>query len=338
VAAEFVNKRVSGVKVVPHHCKIQDLPISFYKLFKIVISGLDSINARRYLNELIVGLPEKDADGTWNPDTFVPLIDGGTEGWMGQARVIFPYFGPCFECLLHLFPADPLSFQECTVAVTPRQPEHCIVYAMSFSWKEDATRKDEKIDGDDPEHIQWLFEKATIRANEFGIDGVSYKLTQGVVKKIIPAIASTNGIIGAACANEAYKIATMCLPNLENWMMYNAVESVYTSTTQYEKNPECLVCAIKKITVNLPPKSTLQQFIDRLVKEPQIFGELSDPSVSKYEDGQMRVLHGTGALRFMTQANLEKFMEELVHENDELIITDKGKQGKTVISVRWSLD
>jgi hypothetical protein len=52
-----------------------------------------------------------------------------------------------------------------------------------------------KIDGDDPEHLKWLFSTATARAAEFSITGVTYSLTQGVVKNIIPAIASTNAIV-----------------------------------------------------------------------------------------------------------------------------------------------
>ena len=34
------------------------------------------------------------------------------------------------------------------------------------------------IDGDDPQHITWIYEKATERATEFSISGVSYRLTQ----------------------------------------------------------------------------------------------------------------------------------------------------------------
>lgn len=54
------------------------------------------------------------------------------------------------------------------------------------------------MDTDDPEHISWLFKVASERAKDFKIEGVTWTLTQGVVKNIIPAIASTNAIIAGA--------------------------------------------------------------------------------------------------------------------------------------------
>ena len=38
---------------------------------------------------------------------------------------------------------------------------------------------DVSIDGDNPDHITWIYERALERADEFGIQGVTYRLTQG---------------------------------------------------------------------------------------------------------------------------------------------------------------
>ena len=36
-----------------------------------------------------------------------------------------------------------------------------------------------QIDGDDPKHVKWIFEKSQARANEYNITGITYRLTQG---------------------------------------------------------------------------------------------------------------------------------------------------------------
>lgn len=90
----------------------------------------------------------------------------------------------------------PTAFPICTIANTPRLPEHCIEWASVLEWPK--VHGEKKMDTDDPEHIGWLYSVAAARAKEFKIEGVTWSLTQGVVKNIIPAIASTNAIIAGA--------------------------------------------------------------------------------------------------------------------------------------------
>jgi ubiquitin-activating enzyme E1 C len=93
VAAEFIMKRVPGVKVTPsdlliyavcknlkykHHRyfgKIQDKDDDYYLQFNLVICGLDSVEARRWMNATLVSLVDPE-----NPESLKPMIDGGTEG------------------------------------------------------------------------------------------------------------------------------------------------------------------------------------------------------------------------------------------------------------------
>jgi NEDD8-activating enzyme E1 len=206
VAAEFITTRVAGCVVKPYQDKIQHFDRDFYKQFKLIIAGLDNIEARRWINSLLVGLVEYDEDGESKPETMIPLIDGGTEGFKGQARVILPTITSCFECTIELFPPQK-TYPLCTLAETPRLPEHCITYVTQIVWAQEYPAK--KMDSDDPEHMQWVFEAALARAETYGIQGVTYFKTIGVVKNIIPAVASTNAIISAACVNEAVLLSAV---------------------------------------------------------------------------------------------------------------------------------
>ena len=86
VAAEFINKRIPGCRVSPHNCKIQDFDEDFYREFHLVVCGLDSIVARRWINGMLISMLEYDDDGELDRSTIKPLIDGGTEGFKVNIR------------------------------------------------------------------------------------------------------------------------------------------------------------------------------------------------------------------------------------------------------------
>merc|ERR1712217_998362 len=134
-----------------------------------------------------------------------------------------------------------------------------------------------KINSDSPADMKWIFEQATERAQLFNIPGVTYQPTMGVVKRIIPAIASTNALIAAAVCAEALKISTYCGPMLETYMMYMGQSGVYTHTFLYEKKSECMVCGGAEITLTRPASSTLQELLDALGNHPSY--QLKRPSI-----------------------------------------------------------
>uniref|UniRef100_A0A0R3RQX8 NEDD8-activating enzyme E1 catalytic subunit n=1 Tax=Elaeophora elaphi TaxID=1147741 RepID=A0A0R3RQX8_9BILA len=258
VAAAFIQKRIPDCPVVAHNCKIQDKDDQFYRSFDIIICGLDSIVARRWLNAKLVAfshffhgvsLVEFDSDG--NPTGIIPLIDGGTEGFKGNSRIILPTMTACIECTIDLYPPQ-ITFPMCTIANTPRLPEHCIEYVKVIQWHTDKPFNGEAMDADNMEHVEWIFKAASKRANKYNIKGVDLRLTKGVLKRIIPAVASTNAVIAASCALEALKLASNVSCPMQNYLNFNNTEGIFIGVVELEKRQDCLACGEQAQYVDVP--------------------------------------------------------------------------------------
>ncbi|XP_054163061.1 NEDD8-activating enzyme E1 catalytic subunit-like [Oppia nitens] len=336
VAAKAIMERISGCNIIAHHKQIQDFDEDFYRQFQVIVCGLDSIVARRWINSMVYSLIQFNEE-TGDVEATVPLIDGGTEGFKGNARVILPGYGtPCIECTLDLFPPQ-VNYPLCTIAHTPRLPEHCIEYVKVLLWpKEQPFGDGVAIDGDDPNHLQWIFDKSLERAQEFNIEGVNYRLTQGVIKHIIPAVASTNAVIAAACATEAFKIVTSCAPHMKNNMIFNDTDGIYTYTYEAEKKDDCLVCSNVTKQLSLKPSDKLEDVIQVLIddyhmREPGI--------VTITNEGKTKTLYmrNVKAIEELTRSNLKKSLQELsLSDGQQLIVADVTAVNSKTFTIKYN--
>ncbi|XP_013419736.1 NEDD8-activating enzyme E1 catalytic subunit isoform X2 [Lingula anatina] len=337
-AAAFVNARVPGCEVTPHYAKIQDFDSSFYRQFHILVCGLDSIVARRWINGMLISLLNYE-DGMVDQQSIIPMVDGGTEGFKGNGRVILPGMTACVECTLELYPPQ-VNFPMCTIAHTPRLPEHCIEYARVLLWPQEKPFGEEvNIDGDDPQHIKWIFEKSLERAREYQITGVTYRLTQGVVKRIIPAVASTNAVISAACATEVFKLATSCCPPLNNYVNFNDTEGVYTYTFEIERKEDCPVCSQVPQPLNFSEDSKLQEIIDYLTESTTY--QMKSPGITTMIDGKNRTLYmqTIQSIRQRTKENLKKSLQELgLTHGQEIYVADPTTPNALVFKLNFTTD
>lgn len=335
-AAAFINKRVRGARVTGHFGKIQDKGPEFYRQFNIIICGLDNVGARRWINAYVHSMlvyenpedeeMEGDSDAVVDPSSVIFLVDSGTEGLRGNIRVVTPGQSSCIDCNVELFPPE-VKVPLCTIAATPRNAAHCIMYAALIAWNDLAPFKlpdgsADKYDTDNGEHMAWIMRVAQERALEFRVTvggPIDLSRTLGVVKNIIPAIASTNALIAAAASNEALKIATSCGPLLNNYMLFNAEEGVYSNVQSFEKNSKCEVCGNPPRSLTLDPTDSLKSVLDMLLATPQF--ALQNPRLL-VEDSVLFMKAGQQQLRALYEANLEKPVSSLIQEGDVLTVSD----------------
>lgn len=137
--ANFAFHPKLNIKALHNSIMSPEYDLDFFKSFKVVINALDNRAARSHVNRMCLSAN-------------VPLIESGSEGYMGQVFLIKRDVSACYECDGPR--QEQKTFASCTIRNTPSLPIHCIVwgkhlFAQLFG-EEDADN-DVSPDMNDPE-------------------------------------------------------------------------------------------------------------------------------------------------------------------------------------------
>jgi len=228
--------------------KIQDIPLNIFEICDYYISALDNIPARLYLNQKSIEFNK-------------PLLDCGTEGFIGHVQIVIPKQTPCLMC--HNLWVPPEMNFKCSYAINPRTPLDCALEARDRF----IINYNRSPDPDNPEDLNILLGYAQNHAKKFGIIGITSQTIKDSLKGTVASLVTINSIIGSVLVNELIKLIISKLPiykKLElktiSFFQFNGkTEMGWTIPLQINKN--CPVCGIDKIMMNINRDIPLIQFI-----------------------------------------------------------------------------
>ncbi len=333
VVADYFNKRVPGVNITPHYAIVQDLGPDFLRFFNIILCVTNHPGTPRWINSELVRLVDTD--------TSIPFIVGTTNGFRGTATLITPGQSSCYECMLHY--TYPRSITLDTLVCSPRQPEHCIGYAIEVQWNQPEHKKvtvneqvheidkKEQFDRDNEIHVMWIYEQARERAAKLGIRGVTYHSTVSFVQNTTPVYIGTHAVVASICANEALKVATLLSKSMNNNLEYNGNEGIVSHTLSKRRLANCKVCGPQTscYDMTVTPYMTVKEWRDCLVTDhPFLF---KNPTI-RFQEKAVYVSN-IKSMEEQTRHNLERSMIEIIPDGTKVRVSESRYEVDNLIEV-----
>ncbi len=254
--------------------------IEWYKQFDIVYNCLDNNEARSFVNQRCHA-----AD--------VRMIDGGSEGWLGQA---FNNKMECFDCLPQKIEKH---YPLCSVRQRAENFEHCLAwgdmiirrnnqeelmseltkYYPIYLANKNTQRENITIDNSKMENINFnnklfkimdkitkvantkessytmelAYELACIKASFYKIEPYDFLKSQTILKRIIPSICTTNSII-----------ASLMLLSAQNDKNYYLTQntSIFMHVELNERRRNCFTCGIPLYFCLFNDHTTINDLLD----------------------------------------------------------------------------
>lgn len=160
-----------------------------------------------------------------------------------------------------------------------------------------------------------------------------------MVKHIIPAVASTNAVIASVCATEAFKVATSCYEALNNYMVFNDLDGIYSYTYEAEKKSDCLACSQVPKVINVvdPNGMTLQDLIDHLCESVDF--QMKSPGLTALVENKNKTLYMSTvkSIEERTRSNLTLSLYELgLRDGQELTVADVTNPNAVAIKLKYN--
>jgi molybdopterin/thiamine biosynthesis adenylyltransferase len=313
VAAKRLKDINPHIKIKGYHTSLERLDPAIYMAADIIISGLDSANARLNLNAQAVRFKK-------------PLVDGGVAGYHGHIYTVFPYDNACMEC--YPIPASEMDeMAACTVVGVPRKRIHCVFKAIMAFEEEFEQEPDPK----NQDHIEYLKHIADSLATEHDFLPL---FTEGEIYKIVdrhdPGVITINATISALESHEAIKILHWQKGNMglgapiKEYIVYNAMSMKFYRIPK-KRNSKCIQCGDKarRVTVKLSRHAKCQEIINKLLYMGYTLDPEMEPLLTIMDFNMIRVIDPDQSPR----------QNEL--RNNELITAAGFKGGEIFITLNF---
>jgi len=145
------------------------------------------------------------------------------------------------------------------------------------------------------------------------------------VKNIIPAIASTNALVSAACVSEAFKYVTWTSTRLDNYFMYLGHQGISADAFKYARNPNCRVCK-KLLFCKIDPEKKFSELL-KWISEKDL-GEIK--TINTVNSNEMIYLLMQGKNSMASKEDQQ--IKEILEDNTLILVTTDvtGVDGKKI--------
>ena len=252
-AKKFVHSLNPLVTVRAMKARIEDVGTRVFEEADVVLGCLDNRPSREYVNEICVLLKK-------------PLVDSGTEGYLGRVQTVLPGKTACLSCGGYTFKEVTKSVEPCTLVGEPRRQQDCAWIALNTFYIEHDREPDETSLRD----VSEILQIANRVARKYGFEPLTEKEVKNIILYKVPNIISVTSVIGAIQAQEVLKIIHLQKRNrlkkkekanfkklLESSRFHIPGLTVYNGLTGYfitedlKVDPDCPVCSKKPKVLNV---------------------------------------------------------------------------------------